>query len=65
MVEDEVPYAIKKTGNKYKVVNKATGVVHAKGTSEVKAKSQERLLQGIEHNPEFAAKIKAKVRSSR
>lgn len=39
--------------------------VKAKNTSYENAKAQERLLNGIEHNPEFAAKIKKenKVRS--
>ena len=60
-----MPYAMKKVGSKYKVFNKATGAVHAKGTTEQKATSQERLLRGIEHNPDFAAKVKAKVRASR
>jgi len=33
--------------------------VHAKGTTLEKAKSQQRLLNAIEHNPDFAAMIKS------
>lgn len=34
--------------------------VHAKGTTLKKAKSQQRLLNAIDHNPEFAAMIKSR-----
>ena len=34
--------------------------VHAKSTSKAKADAQVRLLQGIEHNPEFKKKIRMK-----
>ena len=39
---------------------KTPNAVHAKGTTLEKAKSQQRLLNAIDHNPEFAKMIKAK-----
>lgn len=44
-----MPYAIRKRGSRYEVVNTATGRVHAKHTSKKKAEAQVRLLRGIEH----------------
>ena len=43
-----MPYVIRKKGSQYEVVNKNTGRGHGK-TTELKAKKQLRLLQGIEH----------------
>lgn len=44
---------IKKVGkNKFRVQS-PTGTVHAKGTSLKNAKAQQRLLNAIEHNPDF------------
>lgn len=43
-----MPYNIVKTGKCYKVVNTASGKVHAECTSEAKAQAQVRLLRGIE-----------------
>ncbi|KKK68670.1 hypothetical protein LCGC14_2941710 [marine sediment metagenome] len=44
-----MPYAIRKRGDKWVVVNKNTG--HVKGThsSKEKAEKQRRLLEGIKH----------------
>lgn len=39
-----MPYAIRKVGKKFQVVNTATGEVHAKGTTKKKAEAQIRLL---------------------
>ena len=39
-----MPYAIRKKGNAYQVVNTQTGKVHAKHTSKKKAQAQMRLL---------------------
>jgi hypothetical protein len=44
-------------------VKSPTGRVHAKGTTLRKAKAQQRLLNAIEHNPDF--KPRKKKRSSR
>ena len=44
-----MPYAILKHGNAFKVVNSATGKVHAKHTSLSNAEAQVRLLRGVEH----------------
>ncbi len=44
-----MPYAIRKVGDKYKVVNKQTGHVKGTHTSRAEAASQMRLLYGIEH----------------
>ena len=43
-----MPYAILKHGNAFKVVNSATGKVHAEHTTRPKAEAQVRLLRGIE-----------------
>lgn len=45
-----MPYAIRKSGDKFKVVNKETG--HVKGThaSREKAQKQVNLLRGVEHD---------------
>jgi hypothetical protein len=37
------------------------GGVKAKATTPAKAKSQERLLNAVEHNPEFREKLRNKV----
>jgi hypothetical protein len=41
----------KESGGRYQV--KTPNQVHAKGTTFEKAKAQERLLNAIEHNPDF------------
>jgi len=47
-----MPYAMKPAGkNLFKVVNTATGKIHAKGTTKAKAQRQVRLLMAEEHNP--------------
>jgi hypothetical protein len=44
-----MPYKITKVkGNKYRVKNKQTGKVHAKGTTKTKAEKQVRLLSMID-----------------
>ena len=48
-----MPYSIRKSGEKYKVVNKETGKVHAKGTTKAKAQAQVNLLRAEEHNPSW------------
>lgn len=44
-----MPYAILPADGAFKVVNTATGEVHAKHTSRAKAEAQVRLLRGVEH----------------
>lgn len=44
-----MPYAIRKRGSSYEVVNTETGRVHAKHTTKKKAEAQVRLLRGVEH----------------
>ena len=45
-----MPIVIRKIRNKdlYSVKNKITGVIHAKGTTQAKAKAQKRLLDSLE-----------------
>lgn len=43
-----MPYRIEKVGSRYRVVNAATGRVHAKGTSKKKAEAQVRLMKQAE-----------------
>ena len=42
-----MPYAIKKVGDGYEVLNLDTGKVHAKHTSLARAKAQIRLLKTL------------------
>lgn len=44
-----MPYAVRKRGNKYVVINKETGKTKGTHTSKSKAESQMRLLRGVEH----------------
>lgn len=44
-----MPYAIRRKGSKYQVVNTDTGKVHST-TTKAKAEKQLRLLKGIEHD---------------
>ena len=44
-----MPYAMKKSGNAYQVVNRQTGKVHAKHTTAAKAKAQMRLMRAVDH----------------
>ena len=45
-----MPYAIRPAGDgRFEVVNTATGKVHARHTSRVKAERQVRLLHAVEH----------------
>jgi hypothetical protein len=45
-----MPYQIRRTPDgAYEVVNKVTGEVHARHTSELKARAQLRLLHGVEN----------------
>lgn len=46
----------KKKSGRYKVAT--PGGVKAKGTTLAKAKAQRRLLNALEHNPEFKEEIK-------
>jgi len=47
-----MPYKVSKVkGDGYRVANRETGKVHAKGTSKAKADAQIRLLNAKEHNP--------------
>lgn len=39
--------------------------VHARATTRSKAMAQQRLLNGIEHSPKFAAKIKSENKSKK
>ena len=43
-----MPYAILPADGGFKVVNTASGAVHAKHTSRAKAEAQVRLLRGVE-----------------
>lgn len=43
-----MPYAIIRKGNKFEVINKDTGRIHAFGTTLNKAKAQIRLLHSLE-----------------
>jgi len=52
-----MPYATRKVkGGRVKVVNKATGAVHAKATTPAKAQAQMNLLRGVEHGWEPTGK---------
>lgn len=51
-----MPVKITKVGKKYKV--STPNAVHAKGTTKKKALAQERLLNAIEHNPNFKPRKK-------
>ena len=53
-----MPYAIRRTRGGHKVVNTATGKVHAEHTSRAKAEAQVRLLNAVEHNPNFRPRRK-------
>lgn len=55
-----MPYSYRKVRNKdcFKVFNKKTKKVFAKCTTREKAQSQIRLLQAIENNSAFAAKVR-------
>lgn len=44
-----MPYAVLPSGKDFRVVNTATGKVHAKHTTLEKAEAQVRLLRGVEH----------------
>jgi len=44
-----MPYSIQKRGNKWVVINKDTGDVKGTHDSEIKARRQVNLLQGVEH----------------
>ena len=45
-----MPYRVRKVGGgRVKVVNKATGRVHAEATTPAKAQAQMNLLRGVEH----------------
>jgi hypothetical protein len=56
-----MPYAIKKVGSKFKVINKNTGKVHGTHSTKAKALSQMRLLYGIEKGwkPTFSKRAMA------
>ena len=50
-----MPYEVRKNGDSYEVINKDTGDVKAKHTSKEDADKQVRLLEAIEHDPEWEA----------
>ena len=41
-----MPYAVKRVGSAWQVVNADTGEIHAKHTTKAKAEAQVRLLEG-------------------
>ena len=47
--EYDMPYGIRKSGNKFKVVNKNTGNVKGTHNTRSSAEKQRRLLEGIKH----------------
>jgi len=51
-----MPVKTRKVGNKYQ--NRTPSGVKAKGTTKAKAKAQKRLLDAIEHNPDFKPRKK-------
>jgi len=51
-----MPYGIRKRGNKWVLLNTETMDVKGTHESEEKAKRQMRLLQAIEHNPDWRPK---------
>jgi len=51
-----MPTKIRKSGTKYQV--RTPSGVKAKGTTKAKAKAQKRLLDAIEHNPDFRPRKK-------
>ena len=53
-----MPVTIEKKGSGYLV--RTPNMVHAKNTTKKKAKAQERLLNAIEHNPDFKPRKKSK-----
>jgi len=53
-----MPVSIEKKGKKYEV--RTPHGVKAKGTTKEKAEAQERLLNAIEHNPDFVPRKKKK-----
>lgn len=53
-----MPAKVKKVGKKYQV--STPNAVHAKGTTKAKAEAQQRLLNAIEHNPDFNPRKKGK-----
>jgi len=53
-----MPVKIKKKGSQYQV--STPSMIHAKGTTKDKAKAQMRLLNAIEHNPDFRNKMREK-----
>lgn len=53
-----MPAKVKKVGKKYQVAT--PGGIKAKGTTKAKAEAQQRLLNAIEHNPDFKPQKKGK-----
>lgn len=45
-----MPYALRKKGARYEVINTDTGEVKSRHTSKAKAEKQMKLLKGIEHD---------------
>ena len=45
----DLPYTVKKTAEGYQVVDRETGKVFSRHTTEEKAERQRRLLEGIRH----------------
>lgn len=58
-----MPYKTRKLKNG-KVRVTGPGGVHSKGSTPSNAKKQVRLLNAVEHNPEFRKKLRDKVTSA-
>lgn len=52
-----MPVSVSKTDGKYQV--RTPSGVKAKGTTKAKAKAQQRLLNAIEHDPDFVLRREA------
>ena len=55
-----MPVKIKRVDGKYRV--STPGGVKAKGTTKGKAEAQKRLLNAMEHNPDFKPRIFNKIK---
>jgi hypothetical protein len=55
-----MPYAMRKRGSKYSVVNTSTGEVKARATTKAKAEKQLKFLRGLEHGMKPRGKRKGK-----
>lgn len=60
-----MPYRIERRKSCYRVINKKTKKIHSKCSTKRNASRQYRLLNAIEHNPNFIPRLQSRNKKTK